>query len=161
MSRTVLAWFLELAATFTRRVDPKWIELSALRVGLTVHHSPNPARAQRGGRSGRSFTWKYTTSVTSNEPIAISEFGAFTWSNGRWMFNTITGQPFTATDFAEWYSCPDAQIVPGQMYSDPLNWNGNNALNGGKSLWYFVGTTADGRKMKGEAIIDLLASLEN
>jgi hypothetical protein len=94
-------------------------------------------------------------------PVTISEFGAFAWFQGRWTFANFTEAPFTATDFADWYSCPDAKIVPGQRFTDPNNWAGGDHLRPGKTLWYFVGVTAEGKSVKGEAVIEESATLED
>ena len=141
-------------------LDPKFQEVSALPVGLQVTHSPNPVKAQLGGRSGNRYTWVFKTSVwTVGEPVTITEFGAFAWHKGRWVSATFTGKPFTPEDFADWYSCPGAKIA-GDTYSDPANWGGDSVLRDGKALWYFVGTTPDGKKVKGEAIIEKLSQIE-
>jgi hypothetical protein len=141
--------------------DPKFREVAALPVGLQVTHSPNPVKARRGGRSGTAYTWVFETSVTAaGEPVTVTEFGAFSWFEGRWVFANFTGAPFTADDFADWYSCPGAKVTPGRTFTDPTNWGGDEALRPGKALWYFVGVTADGRRVKGEAMIEDLGALE-
>jgi hypothetical protein len=142
-------------------IDPKLQEISKLPIGLKVKHSPNPVKAQRGGRSGRQYTWLYETSVESaGEPVTISEFGSFAWLDGRWGFSNFTGRPFSAEEFVEWYSCPDAKVMPGKNYTDPANWSGNESLRSGKHLWYFVGVTAAGKKVKGEAVVEELGEVE-
>jgi hypothetical protein len=141
--------------------DPKFQEISALPVGLKVTHSPNPVKAQKGGPSGQQYTWVFETVVeTLGEPVTITEFGALAWFQGRWALANFTGAPFTAEDFADWYSCPGARIGPGQNFNDPINWSGDEVLRSGKTLWYFVGVTADGKKVKGEAVVEQLGAVE-
>lgn len=146
--------------TASEVVDPKYKEISTLPVGLKVTHTPNPVKARRGGRSGAPYTWMFGTSVESlGETVSITEFGAFIWSEGRWCFTTFTGVPFTAEDFSDWYSCPDARVVPGQKYTDPVNWGGGDELQPGKTLWYYIGVTRDGKRVKGAAVVEELGAL--
>ena len=54
--------------------DPKFRAVQAIADGIQVSHSPNPVRAQRGGRSGYAFTWKYRTTVSSpRDEVRITE----------------------------------------------------------------------------------------
>ena len=136
-------------------VDPKERELAALPVGMEVTHAPDPVRAQQGGRSGRKYTWLHGTTVKSTAGrLVVQEFGAFSWHDGRWVFNTITGKPFTAQDFAEWYSCPGAVLEPSRGYTDPDNYSGGDDLVAHKSKWYFIAMNDKGERVKGEAVIE-------
>lgn len=128
--------------------------LASLPIGIKITHSPNPARARVGGRSGFNFAWPYTTSVqTISGSVKIEEFGAFAWENGRWVFSNFTGKPYSAADFADWYSCPNATLLPGRLCSDGYNWSGRRTLEPGKTRWYFIGVDAKGKRVKGEAVI--------
>ena len=51
---------------------------------------------------------------------------------------------------------PDAAEVLG----GPKNWSSGQQLGAGRQRWYFVGIDANGRKVKGEAVIDLKPELE-
>lgn len=142
--------------------DPKFLELSALPERMRVTHTPNPVAAQAGGRSGFRYTWLYKTTVESlGGPIVIEEFGAFSFRDGEWRFATVTGEPFTPADFADWYACPNAIVKPGKPCSDPLNWTGNDWLvpEGERNLWYYIGRDSEGRRVKGQAEIELLAEI--
>jgi hypothetical protein len=142
-------------------IDPKYKEVSSLPVGLEVVHSPARSKAQRGGPSGDRYTWVYHTTVRAlKEPVRIIEFGAFVRQGNRWAFTTHTGEPFTPDDFAEWYSCPGARLLPGKEYTDPSNWGGGNEIRAASVLWYFIGLDERGRKVKGEAVVEELAQLE-
>jgi hypothetical protein len=143
----------EAAAGTTNKLD----ELAKLPFGLKVVHTPDKVRAKHDGRSGRAFTWSYKTSVTAmNGSVVVKEFGSFVWHNDKWVFSNVTGKPFTSADFADWYSCPGAKLVEGQECSDGSNWSGGDVLREGKMKWYFIGVTADGRQVKGEAIVETL-----
>ena len=147
--------FLKLSAAdiSTSKLD----ELAKLPFGLKVVHTPDKVRAEAGGPSGRAYTWTYKTSVTStNGSVVVKEFGSFVWHNGKWVFANFTGKPFTSGDFADWYSCPGAKLLEGQEVSDSSNWSGGDVLRGGKMKWYFIGTTSDGRTVKGEAVVETL-----
>jgi len=131
--------------------------LASLPIGIKITHFPNPARARLGGRSGFNFTWPYSTSVqTIGGSVKIEEFGAFAWEKGQWVFSNFTGKPYSAVDFADWYSCPNATLLPGRVCSDAHNWSGRRALELGKTMWYFIAVNAKGKRVKGEAVIQHL-----
>lgn len=135
-------------------------ELEKLPFGLEVVHTPDKVQAQYEGRSGLAFTWTYKTSVAAtNGQVTIQEFGALVWQNEKWVFSNFTGKPFTSQDFADWYSCPGAKLADGQSASDSSNWSGGDLLRGSKTKWYFIGVAADGRRVKGEAIVEELAEV--
>jgi len=135
-------------------------ELAELPKGLDVTHEPNPVLAQAGGRSGNRYTWEHTTTVsTIGVPVIIEEFGAFNWRNGRWVFGTFTGEPFTKENFADWYACRDAEIRPASACSDKNNWWGDNELKSQRGRWYFIGVRASGERVKGEAELRTLGEL--
>jgi hypothetical protein len=141
-------------------LDPKEHELAALPVGIEVTHSPNPVPAARGGRSGHPYTWLHETAVRAVAgPVTIEEFGCLAWQDGRWVFSTVTGKPFTPAEFSDWYSCPDATLRTGQAYRDPANWTGSTVLEPAQSKWYFIGRTAGGTRVKGEAVVQMLAQV--
>ncbi|MHB1458076.1 MAG: hypothetical protein ACYC0V_14295 [Armatimonadota bacterium] len=133
----------------------KMAELASLPIGLEVCHNPNPVSASLDGRSGRKYTWLHSTTVKAlNDDVEITEFGAFSWHNGRWIFSTIYARPFTQEEFAEWYSCPNAIIRKGEVATDPNNYSGRDVLIPGKSKWYFIGITKSGKRVKGEAVVE-------
>ncbi|MHB0997987.1 MAG: hypothetical protein ACYC27_01980 [Armatimonadota bacterium] len=134
--------------------DEKIKELGSLPVGLEVIHDPNPVKAMYNGRSGRKYTWQHSTTVKAlHEDTVITEFGAFSWYKGQWIFGTIYRRPFNAEEFAEWYSCPNAVIHKDESFSDPLNYSGNDVLVSSKAKWYYIGVTKSGKRVKGEAEI--------
>ena len=135
--------------------DSKYDEIMELPVLLEVTHSPNPAKAQRGGPSGSEFTWIYETKVSSKEKtLTVVEFGAFAWHRGRWLFSNYTGEPFTSKDFEDWYSCPGAVLEAGKAYSDQRNWSGANLLRHKKAKWYFVARDESGNLYRGTGVIE-------
>jgi len=129
-------------------------------IGLRVEHSPNPVRAMEGGKSGRPYTYAYRTSVSAIEhQVQIVEFAAFNLVDGEWVFGNVTGLPFTATDFAEWYGCPDAIVRPGVSCTDANNWSGAAQLRSQKTRWYYFGVTEDNHQVMGWAEIEELPEL--
>ena len=137
-------------------------ELSTLPEELVVAHTPNPALAQLGGRSGFRYTWLYQTTVVSKyEPIVIESFGAFWLVEGEWVFANVTGKPFSKEDFADWYACAGAVIESGQACTDGLNWTGNDRLDVGKVIWYYIGRNAAGRRVQGHAVINHLNQIKS
>lgn len=133
-------------------------KLAEIPYGLDIVHSPAQAIAQRKGRSCRNYTWTHSTTVIAKTEAAILEFGAFVWHGGNWQWNPGK-QPFTRQDFADWYSCPDGGLSAGQSYTDDCNWTGGDTLRWGKSLWYYIAVTPDGRLIKGQAVVELLPEL--
>jgi hypothetical protein len=130
-------------------------ELDKLPVGLKVTHDPQPSRATKTGNRGRlgEYTWFFKTTVRAPDgDVKLTEFGAY-WQSGRtWVFNTITGKPFTPKDFADWYSCPGAALRKGKDYTDPNNCVTGGAVQASKSRWYYIGVDGSGRRVKGEAV---------
>jgi hypothetical protein len=131
--------------------DSKYDAVMALPDGIEVTHTPDKVYAEEGGgRSGRRYTWLHKTSVRSKVgDLSIVEFGAFLLDRGKWSFGTATGEPFTPADFAEWYSCPNAELVDGATFTDPLNWAGAEVLRESSGLWYFIAENSKGERFKG------------
>ena len=157
----LLGLCLPLATPIPAADDPKPItidELDKLSVGLKVVHVPNPASATETGKSERrsKYTWWFKTTVTSTgQEVKILEFGAYVWHEGKWVFANFSGKPFSPRDFAEWYSCPDGVIKQGNAYSDPTNWGSAPELAARKTRWYYIGIDGKGRRVKGEAVMEL------
>jgi hypothetical protein len=139
-------------------------EFDKLPVGIKVVHKPEVALATLSGKSERrsKYTWWYQTSVSAIEgDVTIVEFGGFRWQEGKWINGgTFTGKPFTAKEFADWYKCPEAVLKKGESYSDPTNWSTNAELVESKQRWYFIGVDGKGRRVKGEAVIELKAEID-
>jgi hypothetical protein len=102
-----------------------------------------------------------TTVIATDEDVAIVEFGAFAWKDGKWVNSeTFTGKPFAAAEFADWYKCPKAELKKGQKYADPTNWCSDPKLQDGKWRWYFVGINTKGKKVKGEGVVELKGEID-
>src|SRR5688572_7722414 len=108
-----------------------------------------------------AYTWEYQTTISAVAgSVRITEFGAFGEIDGQWVFGTITDEPFTPEDFEDWYSCPEAVVLAGEIYSDPTNWSGGDDLRDATAgLWYFIGVNDKGETVKGEAIVEELPIL--
>jgi hypothetical protein len=133
-------------------------ELDKLPEGLKVVHEPEISLATLTGKSERraKYTWWYKTTVSAiDSEVTIVEFGGFTWQDGKWTTGNFTGKPFTAEDFADWYSCPKAVLKSGKSYADPTNWSTDRELRPGKMRWYYIGIDSKGKRVKGEAVIEL------
>jgi hypothetical protein len=140
-------------------------ELEKLPKGIKVVHDPKTALATLTGRSERraKYTWWYKTTVSAiDSDVTIVEFGALVWMNGKWINGgTFTGKPYSAKEFEEWYKCPKAVLKKGKSYSDSTNWSSGPALEAGKMRWYFVGIDANGKRVKGEAVIETKAEIDS
>ena len=129
---------------------------------LEVTCTPNPVKARRGGPNGQRYEWVFETKVRAvDKPVRILDFGTFSRDRGRWVFTTPTGRPFSAKDFADWYSCPRAILRPGESFST-LNTVSSRDLREWQASWYFRGVTPPGGGVvvKGTAGVSGLAVLE-
>jgi hypothetical protein len=139
-------------------------ELDKLPEGIKVVHEPKVALATLTGKSDRrlKYTWWYKTTVSPTDgDVTIVEFGGFAWVDGKWVpGGTLGGKPYGTEEFAEWYKSPKGLLKKGESYSDPTNWSTDAELRAGKLRWYFIGVDAKGKKVKGEAVIELKAEID-
>ena len=98
--------------------------------------------------------------TATDADLTIVEFGGFAWQDGKWVASSINGKPFTGEDFAEWYKCPKAVLKKGEAYSDPTNWSTAPELMAGKTRWNFIGVDGKGKRVKGEAVIELKGEID-
>lgn len=156
----VLLLMLFVTSVLSAEGDAKYREVTGLPDGIVVTHSPERVRAMTGGRSGSEYTYVYETRVRpSSGRVRIVEFGAFGKRDGKWVFGTYTGKPFTSENFAEWYRVPGATLERGAEAVDPYNWSGASEPVDGETLWYFVGEEEDGRRVKGMAAVQEVAEI--
>jgi hypothetical protein len=152
----------ELPADEPRFVTPEGLD--KLPEGIKVDHEPKAALATPTGKSERraKYTWWYKTTVAASDgDVTVVEFGAFVWQDGKWVRGgTFTGKPYSTDEFAEWYKCPKGVLRKGAPVADPTNWSSEPELRAGKMRWYFVGVDAKGKRVKGEAIIELKAEID-
>jgi hypothetical protein len=138
-------------------------ELDKIPEGIKVLHEPKMVLASLSGKSVRrsKYTWWYKTTVsTADDDVTIIQFGGFAWKDGKWFPGSFTGKPYTVEDFADWYKCPKGVLKKGESYSDPTNWASEPELVAGKTRWYFIGVDGTGRRVKGEAIVELKAEID-
>jgi hypothetical protein len=147
-------------AALIQRSDRILRELEGLPVGMEVEHEPNPAKAQAVEQGEFRYRWMYASTVRPvDDAVTIEEFGCFSWDGDRWVFSAVTGEPFSATDFAAWYSCADAKVARGSSCTDGSNWNAAGCLAPGRVMWYYIGTNERGERVKGQAVVESLAEL--
>jgi hypothetical protein len=138
-------------------------ELDKLPAGLTVTHYTQPALAAEtpNAKGLNKYTWFFKTTVRATDgDVNLTEFGCFSQAGRTWVFNTISGKPFTPKDFNDWYTCPKAALKKGKDYTDPRNWVTDAALRAGKVRWYYIGVDGSGRRVKGESTIELKAEID-
>lgn len=135
-------------------------DLSSLSQGINVVHNPDKVKARPWDNERYKFQWVFSTNVEARAgSVKILEFGCFYWSEDRWIFANYTGEPFSAKDFSEWYSCPGAELLAGHSYVDLHNWIGAGFLRAEKMMWYYIGIDEEGRRVKGESVVEELAEL--
>ncbi|MEX2186325.1 MAG: hypothetical protein WD875_06010 [Pirellulales bacterium] len=139
-------------------------ELDKLPTGIKVVHEPDVVLATLSGKNTRrgKYTWWYKTTVTATDAdVTIEQFGAFVQVDGKWVNGgSFTGKPYNAEQFAEWYSCDKANIRKGKSAADPKNWSTSDELAAAKMRWYFIGVDATGRRVKGEATVEIKAEID-
>jgi hypothetical protein len=140
-------------ASFSSYTAPTVTEQATLAPAqLIVTHQPNPARFEKSTSGQFAYICSYKTSLTAVDVgVTIVEFGMDFWVDGQW---TLSNSVFSAIDFSNWYSCPNAYIAPGQTCSDPQNWNATDKLEAAKGKWYYKGVDDNGNSVIGEAMID-------
>lgn len=126
-------------------MDAKLRLLASLPVGIGVTHFPNPATARRSQSGKWPYVWPYRTTVRSVKGrVKIQEFGTFARRDGQWHFSGVTGRPYAAKDFQDWYDCEGGVLVPGGQCTDPQNWSGRASLQESQTLWYYIGWMSRG-----------------
>ncbi|MFT5233530.1 MAG: hypothetical protein ACI9UQ_001564 [Candidatus Krumholzibacteriia bacterium] len=136
--------------------DLKLQELASIPLGLTVVHTPESIMESTVGPTG--LKWAHTTTVSSTVgPVTIVEFGCFYDSGGQWIYATTNKEPYSAENFSQWYKCPNAELQPGQTYTDESNFSTGNSTPAQVTKWYFIGIDAEGNRVKGEAEVALMS----
>jgi hypothetical protein len=134
-------------------------ELDKLPEGIKVVHEPKIALATHNTKSNAryKYTWWYKTTVSSDDSdVTIEQFGVLIQENGKWVNGgAYTGKPYATDEFADWYKCPKAVVKKGKSYSDPRNWSAYDDLRADKMRWYYVGIDSKGKKVKGQADVEL------
>jgi hypothetical protein len=147
-------------------------QLESLPVGIKVVHVPPKVKARKNPGTlehvakNWSYYWGYETRVSTMEkPVTIIAFGSCEWVDGKWAipsnpeeYDVILG---TGQQFNEWYLCTQAKLEPGQEYVDNRNWSGSKTLRSFKQKWFYIGVDKDGKRVKGEAEVELLGELDS
>jgi hypothetical protein len=149
----------EPAAVGPFETDLKLNELASLPQGLTVVHTPDAVATTADGPTGSK--WPHSTTVSSTVgPVVIVEFGCLYKEGEHWKFGTANKAPYTADNFAEWYGCQNAEMQPGATYTDASNFSLGHGSPDQAAKWYFIGVDAQGNRVKGEADVKLLKSMD-
>ena len=144
---------LEADDTETDRLLPKL--LRGLPVGLVGAHDPNPVNAVF---EDSMYVWKHNTTIRSVVgDVKLIEFGSFVWTDAGW-YHRLADTP---GQFALHYTCPNAEIKAGVVYTDPASWRRQETLTGGDALWYYIVEDGQGKRWKGTALVETEAVLES
>ncbi len=143
-------------------------ELETLPVGLRVTHTPAQVRGPVGPNADPPdwrYRWIFKTEVSAvDRPVTITQFGILAWDGAKWILppdqSRYNSGLLDQRTFVEWYSCPRARIEPGKPAVDPQNWAGSHERISFQQQWFFIGVDADGKRCKGEAVVQLLADGE-
>lgn len=131
--------------------------LQELEAALVASHFPNPVYATTDDRQKDFlYFWKHNTTVLSPaEDVQIEECGAYLFYNNQWNLRIRYG----SKDFASLFNCPRGKMKKGQPYTFPDNWRTDNRLSGGWAMWYFIGTTASGKRVCGYEKLDTVGAV--
>jgi len=136
-------------------------DIDQLPVGLIVRHLPAQAHAvPDDGFGGSGWRWEFRTAVSAMADAVILGFAAFRWDGERWVPRDPDNRFFTTGDFADWYDAPGGKVLAGQECADATNFCVATELAAERTKWVYVAETSSGRRVKGEAVIELLAELD-
>jgi hypothetical protein len=139
-------------------------ELQSLPLGLEVIHTPSVVPSPVGPQpKGWPYRWTFRTEVRAiDRPLTIVQFGICAWDGRQWILPSdnrrYNAGVLDKRKFMDWYACPSARIEPGKPAVDPQNWAGNNTRTSFRQRWFFVGQDDQGKRYKGEAVVELLDS---
>jgi hypothetical protein len=138
-------------------------ELESLPVGLKVIHSPDRVGSPIGpNTNGWPYRWRFRSEVHAiDRPLTIVQFGSCVWDGKQWNLPADTRRSdagvLDGKLFKEWYACPSGRIEPGKPAIDPENWAGSYTRTSFRQKWFFIGADDQGKRYKGEAVVELLA----
>ena len=136
-------------------------DIDQLPMGLIVRHLPARVQATiEDGPGGKAWRWEFRTAVSAMADATIVGFAAFRWDGERWVPRHPANAFFTRGDFAEWYRAPEGKVPAGAECADATNFCNATALAAERVKWVYVADTASGRRVKGEAVVELLPELE-
>lgn len=97
-----------------------------------------------------TYYWKHATSILSNDSaITITEYGAYLYYNNQWNLRKY----YSLKELDKTFGTKKQQLNQAQPYTWANNWRTDNKLFGGWALWYFIGTTPDGKTVCGYEMI--------
>lgn len=115
----------------------------------TVYATINTKDPEKRGK----YQLQFATRVSSkNGDVRIEEFGAYILKDNKWVASSIYDRPFNNSEFAKWYGCYGGLVLEGKTYCDKDNWlRKTNVLTNETmvSLWYFIGTDENGKRVVG------------
>ncbi|MDP1613529.1 MAG: polymorphic toxin-type HINT domain-containing protein [Sulfuritalea sp.] len=125
---------------------------------IQVTHTPSKVSPVRGaeGLDRGHYWWEYETKVASQCTATLLEFGAFRWLEGRWRLKNPGGKLFRREHFAQWYSCELGILEAGRGYKFSTNCSMSSALCSGRTRWFYLASDAQGKIIKGDAIVEEL-----
>lgn len=136
-------------------------DFDQLPMGLIVRHLPAQVQAlPQEDEAGKHWRWEFRTAVSAMAESTIVGFAAFRWDGERWLPRRADNAFFTAGDFAEWYEAPEGRVPAGQECGDATNFCVSAELVAERVKWVYVAQTSSGRRVKGEAVVELLAEVE-
>ena len=139
-------------------------QLENLPVGMQVIHKPGEVRSIVGSSgTGWPYRWVFRTEVHAiDHPLTVLRFGICAWDGSKWILpasnRRYNAGVLNQRAFKQWYSCPGARIEPGKPAIDPHNWAGSRTRAPFKQKWFFIGKDDQGKRFKGESVVELLAS---
>ncbi len=104
------------------------------------------------------YYWKHITSIVSKEnPITIIEYGAYLFYDGQWNLR----QSYPLKELDKTFGTKKQQLLQAQPYTWINNWRVDSNPYAGWAMWYFIGTTPDGKTICGYDTIHTTANTLN
>lgn len=130
-------------------------DLAAIKPGVDIRFSANPVPPSPvlPRREGYYRTWPYDVTVNVDTGATIDRWGVLERDGFRWKHSS-----FSQADFAEAFNCPKGILEPGRTYT--YETAHEIGVMPGKVKWYFIAVDAEGKRKKGEAIVES-ATLNN
>lgn len=129
--------------------------------GIEIVNTPDLVYASKDEKDTVNYYWIFNTTVKPvKEDLEITEFGSYTWILDHWEFKTVTGEPFTKDNFADWYRCKGGKMKKGNSYKDKHNWYRSSELVEAMSMWYYIGKNEKGEMFKGTSLVECLPILK-
>ena len=151
LSLLLISATLSSQAQYETPSGPLPAKFASLDRAIEVSHFPATVNAYADPDKEGVYHWKHNTAIlSSRSDIQIEEFGAYLFYNGAW--NERISYP--AKDLDKFFGTQKGRLLQGQPYTFADNWRTGDKVFGGWSMWYFIGTDDQGKRVCGYAALE-------